>query len=98
MNFELIGNVKVGSIDSWKNKLFLTLDMDWCKEKMIILVDAEFMITAKIILHEVGQIASSNTNSSVITGNGKLKINEVEYDGFIGKPKNKIKSIRKRLK
>lgn len=70
------------------------------EEKKMIIWDAELYDDGENYLAVAGQIASLNTDGSVIviTGNGKLKINEIEYDGFVGKPKNKIKSIRKRLK
>ncbi|MCF6339847.1 MAG: hypothetical protein L3J10_03700 [Sulfurimonas sp.] len=70
------------------------------ENKKLIIWDAELYNDDEIYLCEVGQVANINNNGSIIiiTANGKLKINKIEYDGFIGKPKEKIKSIRKRLK
>lgn len=69
-------------------------------DKKMIIWDAEIFEDDEIYLSEVGQISKINSDGSiiVITGNGKLKINQIEYDGFIGKPSEKIKSIRKRYK
>lgn len=70
------------------------------EDKKLIIWDAELFEDGEIYLSEVGQVANIEKDGSiiVITGNKKLKINEIEYDGFIGKPSEKIKSIRKRLK
>lgn len=70
------------------------------EDKKLIIWDAELFEDEEIYLAEVGQVANIEKDGSiiVITGNGKLKINEVEYDEFIGKPSEKIRSIRKRLK
>jgi len=69
-------------------------------EKKLIIWDAELFEDGEIYLSEVGQVANIEKDGSVVvvTGNGKLKINEVEYDDFVDKPSKKIKSIRKRLK
>lgn len=69
------------------------------EDKKLIIWDAELFEDDEIFLAEVGQIANIDKGGSiiVITGNGKLKINEVEYDSLVGKPSEKIKSIRKRL-
>lgn len=68
-------------------------------DKKLIIWDAELFDDDEIYLAEVGQVASINKDKSitVITGSGKLKINEIEYNGFICTPGEKIKSIRKRL-
>ncbi|RXK07202.1 methionyl-tRNA formyltransferase [Halarcobacter bivalviorum] len=70
------------------------------EDKKLIIWDAELFEDDEIYLAEIGQIANINKDGSVIviSGNGKLKINEIEYDEFIGKPSEKIRSIRKRLK
>ena len=67
--------------------------------KKLIIWDAELFEDEEIYLAVPGQVASVEKDGSiiVITGNGKLKIKEIEYDGFIGKPAEKIKSIRRRL-
>jgi len=67
-------------------------------QKMIIL-DAELFEDNEIYLSEVGQIANINNDGSiiVITGKGKLKVNEIEFGGKHSKPSNVIKSIRKRF-
>lgn len=69
------------------------------EDKKLIIWDAELFEDDEIFLSEVGQVAHINKDGSilVITGNGKLKINEIEYDKFLGKPSEEIKSIRKRL-
>lgn len=68
-------------------------------DKKLIIWDAELFEDDEIYLSEVGQIASIEKDGSiiVITGSGKLKINKIEYDKFVGKPSEKIKSIRRRL-
>ena len=70
------------------------------EDKKLIIWDAELFEDDEIYLSEVGQISNIEKDGSivVISGNGKLKIKKIEYDGFIGKPSEKIKSIRKRLK
>ena len=70
------------------------------EDKKLIIWDAEIFEDNENYLSEVGQVSSINQDGSiiVIAGDRKLKINQIEYDGFIGKPKEKIKSIRKRLK
>lgn len=70
------------------------------EDKKLIIWDAELFEDDEIYLSEVGQISNIEKDGSivVISGNGKLKIKEIEYDEFIGKPSEKIKSIRKRLK
>ncbi len=68
-------------------------------DKKLIIWDAELFEDSEIYLAEVGQVANIEEDGSivVISGNGKLKIKEIEYDNFIGSPNVKIKSIRKRL-
>lgn len=70
------------------------------EDKKLIIWDAELFEDDEIYLAEIGQVANVEKNRSVIviTGKGKLRINEIEYDGFIGNPNEKIKSIRTRLK
>ena len=69
------------------------------EDKKLIIWDAELFEDDEIYLSEVGQVANIEKDGSivVISGNGKLKIKEIEYDNFIGNPSEKIKSIRKRL-
>lgn len=69
------------------------------KEKKMIIWDAEIFEDDEIYLSEVGQVSNINEDGSIIvvTGKGKLKIKKIEYDDFTGMPKEKIKSIRKRL-
>ena len=69
------------------------------EDKKLIIWDAELFEDDEIFLSEVGQISNIEKDGSivVISGNGKLKIKEIEYDNFIGSPNVKIKSIRKRL-
>ncbi|MDN5081914.1 methionyl-tRNA formyltransferase [Aliarcobacter butzleri] len=68
-------------------------------DKKLIIWDAELFEDSEIYLAEVGQVANIEKDGSiiVITGNGKLKIKEIECDGFVGNASEKIKSIRKRL-
>lgn len=68
-------------------------------DKKFIIWDAEIYKDEENYLAEVGQVADLNVDNGivVITGNGKLKINTIEYDDFIGNPNEKIKSIRQRL-
>ncbi|MEM5570342.1 methionyl-tRNA formyltransferase [Aliarcobacter butzleri] len=68
-------------------------------DKKLIIWDAELFEDSEIYLAEVGQVANIEEDGSVIviTGNGKLKIKEIECDGFVGNASEKIKSIRKRL-
>jgi len=70
------------------------------ENKKLIIWDAELFEDNEIYLSEVGQVSLINKDETVIviTGNGKLKINKIEYENFIGKPKKIINSIRKRLK
>lgn len=70
------------------------------EDKKLIIWDAELFEDDENYLSVVGQVASIEKDGRIviISGNGKLKINEIEYDEFIGKPSEKIKSIRKRLK
>lgn len=70
------------------------------EDKKLIIWDAELSEDDENYLSVVGQVANIEKDGSivVISGNGKLKIKEIEYDEFIGKPSEKIKSIRKRLK
>lgn len=70
------------------------------EDKKLIIWDAELFEDDEIFLSEIGQVAGIEKDGSilVISGNGKLKIKEIEYDEFIGKPSEKIRSIRKRLK
>jgi len=67
--------------------------------KKLIIWDAELFEDEEIYLAVPGQVASIEKDGSiiVITGSGKLKIKEIEYEGFVGKPTEKIKSIRRRL-
>lgn len=69
------------------------------EEKKMIIWRAELYDDGEIYLAVSGQVAEINTDGSiiVITGNGKIKITEIETEGFRGKPNNIIKSIRKRL-
>ena len=69
------------------------------KDKKLIIWDAELFKDNEIYLSAVGQVANLNKDGSiiVITKSGKLKINVIEYCGFIGKATEKIKSIRTRL-
>lgn len=69
------------------------------EDKKLIIWDAELFEDDENCLSVVGQVANIEKDGSilVICGNGKLKINEIEYDEFIGSPNVKIKSIRKRL-
>lgn len=69
-------------------------------EKLIIW-DAELYEDKENYLAIPGQVASINKDDGsiiVITGRGKLKVNQIEYKGYIGKSADRIKSIRSRLK
>lgn len=63
--------------------------------------DAEIYDDDENYLSEVGQICKINSDDGsvvVITGEGKLKINIIEYNKLVLNPSNLIKSIRMRLK
>jgi len=63
-----------------------------------IIWDAELFDDQERYCAVYGQISEINTHYIVaITGKGKLKINEIEIEGFRGNPVEKIKSIRKRF-
>jgi UDP-4-amino-4-deoxy-L-arabinose formyltransferase/UDP-glucuronic acid dehydrogenase (UDP-4-keto-hexauronic acid decarboxylating) len=47
---------------------------------------------------QVAEIKHDSGNVVIITGQGKILLQEVEYKGKRSKPNNFIKSIRKRLK
>jgi len=70
------------------------------KDKKLIIWDAELFEDGEIYLSEVGQVANINEDGSIIvvTGNGRLKVNMIEYCDFAGDAKKIIKGIRKRLK
>lgn len=68
--------------------------------KKMIIWDAELVEDNELYCAVPGQIASiDNTSGStiVITGKGKLKINEISFGDFSGRPSVVIKSIRNRL-
>jgi len=58
----------------------------------IIIWDAEIFEDEEIYLSEIGQIANINKDGTIMvnTGSGKLKINQIEYDNFVGNPKEKV--------
>jgi len=68
--------------------------------KKMILWRAELFKDDDVYCAVAGQIASINSDGSiiVITGNGKLKITNISLDGIKGNPSDYLKSIRKRLK
>ena len=68
-------------------------------QKKLIIWDADIFEDDEIYLSKVAQVANINKDGSVIliTAKGKLKINQIEYDGLICNPSEKIKSIRKRM-
>jgi UDP-4-amino-4-deoxy-L-arabinose formyltransferase/UDP-glucuronic acid dehydrogenase (UDP-4-keto-hexauronic acid decarboxylating) len=70
------------------------------KDKKLTIWDAELYEDNENYCAIEGQIAEIKDDGSivVITGKGKLKVNKIEYDNYIGKPSKKIRSIRKRLK
>jgi len=70
------------------------------KDVKMIIWDAEIYEDNENYCAIPGQISQILDNGEVvvITGKGKLKIKLVEYEGFIGKPGEIIKSIRTRLK
>ena len=68
--------------------------------KRFIIWDAELLEDRESYLAVPGQIASiqqSDGSIIVITGNGKLKLTDIEYDGNRCAPAEVIKSIRSRL-
>jgi len=68
------------------------------KNKKLIIWDAELFSDNEKYLSEYGQVSEIQKNSIiVITGNGKLKIKKIEYQGYVGQPAKKIKTIRYRL-
>jgi UDP-4-amino-4-deoxy-L-arabinose formyltransferase/UDP-glucuronic acid dehydrogenase (UDP-4-keto-hexauronic acid decarboxylating) len=70
------------------------------EDKKIIIWDAELYADNEHYLATIGQVAEINKDGTiiVITGDGKLKINSVEYNSIETLPANIITSIRKRLK
>ncbi len=69
-------------------------------EKMI-LWEAELYEDGERYCSIPGQVADIDRNEGhiiVITGNGKIKIKEIEFKGLRTAPKSIVKSIRKRLK
>jgi UDP-4-amino-4-deoxy-L-arabinose formyltransferase/UDP-glucuronic acid dehydrogenase (UDP-4-keto-hexauronic acid decarboxylating) len=74
----------------------------FCKYKGVKMViwDAELYEDEEIYCAIPGQVSIIDKNDGfivVITGNGKLRINEISYKDYSGKPNNIIKSIRSRL-
>lgn len=70
------------------------------KDKKIIIWRAKLYIDNENYLSKPGQIAKINKNTGniiVITGNGKIEIEEIEYSEKRTKPAEVIKSIRNRL-
>jgi len=69
-------------------------------DKKMIIWDAEIYEDNENYCAFPGQVSKIlNTGEViVITGKGKLKINLIEYENFIGKPSVIIKTIRTRLK
>ena len=69
------------------------------QNKKIIIWDAEIFIDNEVYLSEAGQVSRINQDGTIIVicGEGKIKINEIEYEQFIGIPNEKIKIYRKRL-
>ena len=67
--------------------------------KKMIIWDAELYDDKEKYCAMPGQVADICDDGSVIiiAGNGKLKVREVEYDGFVGAPKYVMRSIRNRL-
>ena len=65
----------------------------------MIIWDAEIYEDNEIYLSEPRQVLMINKDGSIIiaTGNGKLKLNEVECNGHIMKPKDKVMTISDRL-
>ena len=70
------------------------------EDKKLIIWDAGLYDDDENFLAVPGQVAAVGKDGDivVITGNGKLKIREIEYDNDVSKPGKIIKSIRKRLK
>jgi len=82
------------------NKPFYGAFCDY-EGKEIKIWDAELLEDGENFLAIPGQVAHCDrvTGSvTVICGEGKLKINEIEIDGQVSTPIKQIKSIRKRLK
>jgi len=70
------------------------------EDKKLIIWDAELYEDNENYCAISGQVAEICKNGDVIiiTGRGKIKVKLVEYGSFIGKPKEVIRSIRKRVK
>lgn len=70
------------------------------KEQKLTIWDAEIYKDNEKYLAIPGQVAEILPTKEIIvtTGNGKIKINEIQFGDYIGKPGNIIKSIRNRLK
>lgn len=69
------------------------------EEKKMIIWRAELYDDGEVYLAINGQVSEIKADGSIIiiTGNGKIKITEVEVDGIRNKPSIFINSIRKRL-
>ena len=91
-------NIEILRLINASNKPYTGAYCYYEGEKLIIW-DAELFNDMETYLSEPGQVTSINNDGSIIvaTGEGKLKINEIEYNHFMGNPKDKIKSTRKRL-
>ena len=70
------------------------------EDKKMIIWDAELYEDNENYCAMPGQVAEICKNGDVIiiTGRGKLKVKLVEYENFIGKPKEVVRSIRRRFK
>jgi len=92
-------NLEILRLINATNKPYCGAYCEYDNNKFIIW-DAELYNDDEKYLSECGQVCSIEQDGSiiVITGNGKLKINTIEYMGFVGSPGEKIKSIRKRLR
>ena len=91
-------NIEILRLINASNKPYSGAYCFYKNEKMIIW-DAEIYEDNEIYLSEPRQVLMINKDGSIIiaTGNGKLKINEVECNGHIMKPKDKVMTIRDRL-
>ena len=68
------------------------------EDKKLTIWDAELIDDSENYLAIAGQVTAIGINYiDVATGNGKIRINEIEYDGKIICPNDIVKSIRKRL-
>ena len=91
-------NIEILRLINASNRPYAGAFCEFKGEKLIIW-DAEIVSDNENYLAIAGQVTYIGENYiEVVTGKGKLRIKEVEYEGSIIAPNSLIKSIRKRLR